>query len=217
MLTRLEWCREMAPSSCSYLSDSELLNLMESALRRAEADGTVFDDSGTYTSKLGGGTLYKGMQQIELLDYMFTVLSKQLNDKIAYKGNYILNSLFPDSARLTRDIDLDIFRNEDQETVVVVLQAIGDELLAAGVIDHIEMKGCINGLRSGGCSYIIGGEGKNKVKVGVDIGWVPDNQQVIKRVIKGIEVNGFDIHCHMADKIATQVRNERTRRTKDLF
>lgn len=148
----------------------------------------------------------------ELLDYIASSLTKELDIPLAFKGGYVLNQLIEDSRRTT-DVDFSINNESNYDRVKEVLISIGEQLIKLEICDSYAIKDSISPTASGGITFKCDG-----VEVaGVDVGLHPLDYGICKLNMHSIDTKRFTVERMLADKISTTFTPKRFRRTKDLY
>lgn len=206
-MTKLEWCRENAPTLWKNLTDEELLARMDSMYK-----DTVGASSNNTNVEIES-VEYAPNKINEYLDYMVLELVREFGNKLAFKGGYMLTKLMRNTARQTTDIDFSILSDDIYEQIKIKLWSICNHLQSTGVIDKYVIKDNIAHFMSGGADMY-----KNGRKVlGVDVGWHDISYGTVIRSIDVCDVNSFKVERMLADKITAILSRKRFRRPKDLY
>lgn len=154
---------------------------------------------------------------IEILDWIIVFLCSRLKSvNLAYKGGYVLMKVFPDTARLSHDIDFSLGEGEIYESIVIpALKDMGELLIQNKCIDSYTIKDSITPTSSGGIK--LHRVTKDKVDLGVDIGWHELSYGVQAWDILGVSTTRFSVERMLSDKLLAIFSRKRFRRTKDLY
>lgn len=154
------------------------------------------------------------MGNIEIIDEIFMALAKYgWNNKMVFKGAWVLSNLMPNEARLTHDIDGSLEGLELWEQFKDTIKIIGNEYLNDIGYSIIEYREPIIGKRSAGITI----KSKGKESIGIDISIDDTSYGVIVSNIRGIETHIFSPERMLGDKISAMYSKQRFRRVKDLY
>ena len=206
-MTKLEWCRENAPTLWKNLTDEELLARMDSMYK-----DTVGASSNNTNIEIES-VEYAPNKINEYLDYMVLELVREFGNKLAFKGGYMLTKLMRNTARQTSDIDFSILSDDIYEQIKIKLWSICNHLQSVGAIDEYSIKDNIEHFMSGGADMYKDG----KKILGIDVGWHDISYGTVIRNVDIGELNSFEVERMLADKITAILSRKRFRRPKDLY
>lgn len=206
-MTKLEWCRENAPTLWKNLTDEELLARMDSMYK-----DTVGASSNNTNVEIES-VEYAPNKINEYLDYMVLELVREFGNKLAFKGGYMLTKLMRNTARQTSDIDFSILSDDIYEQIKIKLWSICNHLQSVGAIDEYSIKDNIEHFMSGGADMYKDG----KKILGIDVGWHDISYGTVIRNVDIGELNSFEVERMLADKITAILSRKRFRRPKDLY
>lgn len=196
----VKWCRENAPAALQGLSDEELVSIMRSA----------YEESVSMTTKVSS----PAAPVEEYLDFIYMKLAETFNTEAVFKGGYILaNTLNPDIARRTTDIDLSIQNSELYIKLKTVFMEIAEHFKSLGIVDSYKIKDTIDSKISGGVKFYK--DGKNIF--GVDVGLHDLSYGVRTIRLHDLNSRAFTVERMLADKLASILSPRRCRRSKDLY
>lgn len=150
----------------------------------------------------------------EILDMLVVKLYDALGTQLLFKGGYVLMKLFPDTARLSHDIDLSINDVSLYNDIIKILEQFANDLVAKGIASKFEIKDTIKPDMSGGIKiYKPSGE----LLVGADIGLHDTSYGYRTEILLDRKLLVFRFERMLSDKLSATLSRKRFRRPKDLY
>ena len=91
-------------------------------------------------------------ENIDIYFDLFMELTNKLNEDVCLKGNILLNKLYKERARATKDLDMDIKVSKIiyRDKVVPLLREFADKLIKRGLADRYKVRNENNDKTMGG-------------------------------------------------------------------
>ena len=150
----------------------------------------------------------------DLLDYMVMIIARELESEKAFKGGYMMNQLLGGYSRMTHDVDFSIEDKEVYESIIPLLEHLGDFFVKQGVAASYKVKPTIEATMSGG--FDVYADDGRKI-LGMDIGLHDLSYGIQNYNITVGEVKAFSVERMLSDKLLAILSRKRFRRTKDLY
>lgn len=159
------------------------------------------------------GTLFEE-DSVEYYFQLFLKISEVAEKKAMLAGNTLLNKLTPDVARPTKDLDMAIDSLQRYEVVAEYLKAVGEQLLADGIISKFEIKE-IEPARCGGIKcYNMAGETSIQLDVSEDTNM---KSRTVQYCVNDAAFNENSLEAIICDKCSASLSSEGFRRAKDFY
>ena len=160
-------------------------------------------------------------ENIDIYFNLFITISNKLNEDVCLKGNILLNKLYKERSRATKDLDMDIkaSKNIYRDKVVPLLKEFAEDLISSGLADRYRIKNENNDKTMGGIS-IYKYEGcnvKDSLIYSADINLGNSIFGDTIYVIEGCEFRGYSIERVICDKIIATLSDKDNRRVKDYY
>lgn len=158
----------------------------------------------------------KKLHELEVYTDLFLELSAGVRDKVALKGNILLNMLLSESARGTKDLDIDVCSYElYPEVIQPRLERFGQHCVKAGLADNYRIAPLVQG-HSGGIKIYRDGV----ISYSVDVALSSMNSFLVGHVqykLGGHAILGSSVERILADKTMAVLYRTRFRRIKDFY
>ncbi len=160
-------------------------------------------------------------ENIDIYFDLFITINNKLNEDVCLKGNILLNKLYKEKARATKDLDMDIKVSKMvyREKVIPLLKEFAEDLISRGLADRYRIKNEGNDKTMGGIS-IYKYEGcnvKDSLIYSADINLGNSIFGDTIYVIEGCEFRGYSIERVICDKIIATLSDKDNRRVKDYY
>ena len=160
-------------------------------------------------------------ENIDIYFDLFMELTNKLNEDVCLKGNILLNKLYKERARATKDLDMDIKVSKIiyRDKVVPLLREFADKLIKRGLADRYKVRNENNDKTMGGILvFKSGGDNKKDVIVysaDINLGNSLFGDKIY--VIGGCEFRGYSLERVLCDKIIATLMDTEKRRVKDYY
>lgn len=150
----------------------------------------------------------------ELLDILVTKLYDALGTQLLFRGGYVLMKLFPNTARLSHDVDLSINDVSLYNDIVKILEHFANDLVAKGIASKFEIKDTIKPDISGGIKIY---KSSGELLVGADIVLHDTSYGYRTEISLDRKLLVFRFERMLSDKLSATLSRKRFRRPKDLY
>lgn len=152
---------------------------------------------------------------IDIYFDLFLELTKDISQESVLRGNILLNKLFSESARATKDLDFDILSKELYiEVVAPRLKIFAEDCVALGIASSYDL----SEIRENNIGGIKISDSTGKLVYSVDISCSNKlHGGEASYSFSGSAILGSSIDKILADKISTTIGEHRLRRLKDFY
>ena len=165
--------------------------------------------------------MYRGKYPDRLEQYfsLLSELRENYDKTIVLKGNILLNKILPESARSTKDMDLDIVATEDEYKTYIlpVLTAHVDRLVDSGEADFYTVREIKHGSICGIKVYKYNELEQPSLTFSVDINLISETVGLTLYRTYDYDFYGSSLERILSDKMSAVLSSKRYRRMKDFY
>lgn len=145
---------------------------------------------------------------------IYSRLSDRFGNNIVIKGNIVLNMLFPDYARSTKDIDLDINDSINKDDILAFFSNYGKLLEERGLCYSYK----VEEIQVGKSGHLTCYDSKESKVFEVDFNIIHENTDTIIEFKFNDElIRAYKLEYSLADKLSVAFFGDLPRRIKDLY